>query len=55
MDTNTENKKKLRTGFTTGSCATASSKAGVLSIINQKEIEKNRHHIAKTYKIRYSN
>ena len=40
MDTNTENKKKLRTGFTTGSCATASSKAGVLSIINQKEIEK---------------
>ena len=40
MDTNTENKKKLRTGFTTGSCATASSKAGVLSIINQREIEK---------------
>ena len=40
MDTNTENKKKLRTGFTTGSCATASSKAGVLSIINQKEIKK---------------
>ena len=40
MDTNIENKKKLRTGFTTGSCATASSKAGVLAIINQKEIEK---------------
>ena len=40
MDTNIENKKKLRTGFTTGSCATASSKAGVLSIINQKKIEK---------------
>ena len=40
MDTNTENKKKMRTGFTTGSCATASSKAGVLSIINQREIEK---------------
>ena len=35
----TENKKKLRTGFTTGSCATASSKAGILSIINQKKIE----------------
>ena len=35
----TESKKKLRTGFTTGSCATASSKAGVLSIINQKKIE----------------
>jgi len=40
VDTNIENKKKLRTGFTTGSCATASSKAGVLAIINQKEIEK---------------
>ena len=39
MDTNTENKTKLRTGFTTGSCATASSKAGILSIINQKIIE----------------
>ena len=40
MDTNTENKTKLRTGFTTGSCATASSKAGILAIINQKNIEK---------------
>ena len=40
METNTESKKKLRTGFTTGSCATASSKAGVLSIINQRKIEK---------------
>jgi cobalt-precorrin-5B (C1)-methyltransferase len=39
VDTNTENKTKLRTGFTTGSCATASSKAGILSIINQKIIE----------------
>ena len=35
----TESKKKLRTGFTTGSCATASSKAGILSIINQEKIE----------------
>ena len=40
MDSNTETKTNLRTGFTTGSCATASSKAGVLSIINQKKIEK---------------
>ena len=40
MDTNRESEKKLRTGFTTGSCATASSKAGILSIINQKKIEK---------------
>ena len=39
MDTDTKSKKKLRTGFTTGSCATASSKACVLSIINQKKIE----------------
>jgi cobalt-precorrin-5B (C1)-methyltransferase len=39
VDTNTKAKTKLRTGFTTGSCATASSKAGVLSIINQKKIE----------------
>ena len=39
MDTNNETKTKLRTGYTTGSCATASSKAGILSIINQKKIE----------------
>ena len=39
MDIDTKSKKKLRTGFTTGSCATASSKAGILSIINQKKIE----------------
>ena len=31
-------KGKLRTGFTTGTCATASSKAAVLAIINQKTI-----------------
>ena len=39
MDVDTENKTKLRTGFTTGSCATAASKAGILAIINQKMIE----------------
>ena len=39
MDVDTENKTKLRTGFTTGSCATAASKAGILSIKNQKIIE----------------
>ena len=32
-------KKKLKTGYTTGSCATAASKAALLSIINQKKIE----------------
>ena len=31
--------KQLRTGFTTGTCATAASKAALLSIINQKKIE----------------
>ena len=30
---------KLRTGYTTGTCATASAKACVLAIINQKKIE----------------
>jgi len=30
----------LRTGFTTGTCATAASKAGYLAIKNQKKIEK---------------
>ena len=34
-----EQAKKLRTGFTTGTCATAASKAGILSIINQKKSE----------------
>ncbi len=32
-------KSKLRTGFTTGTCATASAKAAVLSILHQKQIE----------------
>ena len=32
-------KQKLRTGFTTGTCATASAKAAVLSIMKQQEIE----------------
>ena len=40
MDPDIETKTKLRTGYTTGSCATASSKAGILSIINQKKFEK---------------
>jgi len=40
VDGDTENKTKLRTGFTTGSCATASSKAGILAIINQENIER---------------
>jgi len=31
-------KGNLRTGFTTGTCATAASVAAVLSIINQKKL-----------------
>jgi len=34
-----EEKTKLKTGYTTGSSATAASKAALLSIINQKKIE----------------
>ena len=34
-----EKKAKLKTGYTTGSCATAASKAALLSIINQKKIQ----------------
>jgi len=32
-------KEKLRTGYTTGTCATAAAKAALLSIINQTKIE----------------
>ncbi len=32
-------KKKLKTGFTTGTCATAAAKASLLSIINQTKVE----------------
>jgi len=34
-----ESNEKLRTGFTTGTAAAASSKAAVLAILNQKNIE----------------
>ena len=34
-----ESKEKLRKGFTTGTAATASSKAAILAIINQKKID----------------
>lgn len=39
MENETIPKGKLRTGFTTGTCATAGSKAAVLAIINQKKID----------------
>ena len=39
MDTSEKPKGNLRTGFTTGTCATASSKAAILTIINQKSID----------------
>ena len=39
MESESIPKGKLRTGFTTGTCATAGSKAAVLAIINQKKID----------------
>ena len=39
MDVQEKPKGKLRTGFTTGTSATAASMAAILSIINQKKIE----------------
>ena len=39
MDLTEKPKGKLRTGFTTGTCATAASKAAILAIIEQKKIE----------------
>ena len=38
MDLSDKSNKKLRTGFTTGTCATASSKAALLAIIEQKTV-----------------
>lgn len=32
-------RQKLRTGFTTGSCATGAAKAGLLAIINQRKVD----------------
>ena len=40
MDTSKKPKGNLRTGFTTGTCATASSKAAILAMVNQKSIDK---------------
>jgi len=39
VDLEEKPKGKLRTGFTTGTSATAASMAAILSIINQKRIE----------------
>ena len=39
MDLPDKPEGKLRTGFTTGTCATAASKASLLAIINQQSID----------------
>ena len=39
MEATEGSNKKLRTGFTTGTCATASSKAALLAIIQQDNID----------------
>ena len=39
MDLPDKPEGKLRTGFTTGTCATAASKASLLAIINQQSLD----------------
>src|SRR3989475_1746853 len=39
MESESKPKGKLRTGFTTGTCATAGAKAGILAILNQKKMD----------------
>ena len=45
-------KEKMRTGFTTGTCAAASAKAGLLSIIYQKKIDEVKVRLPKGNKIK---
>jgi len=51
MEFKQKSNRKLRTGFTTGTCATAASKAALLAIIQQKKIERINVSLPKKSKI----
>ena len=51
MEEQLKSREKLRTGFTTGTAAAASSKAAILSIINQKKIDSVKITLPKNNKI----
>lgn len=54
MNENEKPREKLRTGFTTGTAATAASKASLLAIINQKEVKSVEVSLPKERKITIS-
>ena len=51
MEEQLKSREKLRTGFTTGTAAAATSKAAILSIINQKKIDSVKVTLPKNHEI----